>query len=291
MPVRGTNSYDFVLPQLHAKYELTPLSNLRAAITWSYARPNFSEIIPAQEINREDGIASSGNPALKPVSATNYDLMYERYFGSIGVISAGVFHKQLDDFIYRRILFNSPYPLTGTPSITGIDVSQSQNGNRATISGLELAFQRRLTFIPALKDFSIYLNYTYTKSNAEIQSRAASAGNANGLEEIRLPGQSENVGNASLAYEGKRFSLRTSLNFNGEFLSEVGGTPAEDIFVKRRLQVDASGSFNINKRFKFFAELLNLTDQPLEVYQGNTSQTIQREFYSFWSRFGIKFNL
>jgi TonB-dependent receptor len=290
-PVSGNNNYDFILPQLHLKYELTPLSNVRAALTWSYARPNFSEIIPAQEINREDGAASAGNPALQPVSAINYDLMYEHYFGSVGIVSAGLFHKRLDDFIYRRILFNSPYPLTGTPTISGIDVTQAQNGNDARISGLEFAFQRRLTFIPVLKDFSVYLNYTYTDSKAKIQSREASSANANATEEIRLPGQSENVGNASLAYEGKRFSLRSSLNFSGSFLSEVGGTKESDLFVKSRMQLDASGSIAITNRIRFFAELLNITNQPLEVYQGNKTQTIQREFYSFWSRFGIKFNL
>ena len=291
VPISGSSNYDFVLPQFHLKYELTPLSNIRAALTWSYARPNFSEIIPAQEINREDGEASSGNPFLKPVSAINYDLMYEHYFSSVGIVSAGLFHKQLDDFIYRRILFNSPYPLTGTPTATGINVTQAQNGNNARVSGLELAFQRRLTFIPLLKDVSVYLNYTYTQSKAEIQSRTADSGNANVTEEIRLPGQSEHVGNASLAYEGKRFSLRTSLNFNGNFLSEVGGTKAEDTFVKHRMQLDASGSVSITNRIRFFAELLNISNQPLEVYQGNKTQTIQREFYSFWSRFGIKFNL
>lgn len=291
VPVTGSNNYDFILPQLHLKYELTPLSNIRAALTWSYARPNFSEIIPAQEINREDGAASAGNPALQPVSAINYDLMYEHYFGSVGIVSAGLFHKKLDDFIYRRILFNSPYPLTGTPSISGIDVTQAQNGNDARVSGLEFAFQRRLTFIPLLKDFSVYLNYTYTDSKAKIQSREASSANANVTEEIRLPGQSENVGNASLAYEGKRFSLRSSLNFSGSFLSEVGGTKESDLFVKSRMQLDASGSVAINSRIRFFAELLNITNQPLEVYQGTKTQTIQREFYSFWSRFGIKFNL
>lgn len=291
VPVSGSNNYDFILPQLHLKYELTPLSNIRAALTWSYARPNFSEIIPAQEINREDGAASAGNPALQPVSAVNYDLMYEHYFGSVGIVSAGLFHKKLDDFIYRRILFNSPYPLTGTPSISGIDVTQAQNGNDAKVSGLEFAFQRRLTFIPVLKDFSVYLNYTYTDSKAKIQSRNADSDNANATEEIRLPGQSENVGNASLAYEGKRFSLRSSLNFSGSFLSEVGGTKESDLFVKSRMQLDVSGSIAINSRIRFFAELLNITNQPLEVYQGSKTQTIQREFYSFWSRFGIKFNL
>lgn len=291
VPVSGSSSYDFILPQLHLKYELSPFSNIRAALTWSYARPNFSEIIPAQEINREDGVASSGNSALQPVSAINYDLMYEHYFGSVGIVSAGLFYKKLDDFIYRRILFNSPYPLTGTPTVTGIDVTQAQNGNDANVSGLEFAFQRRLTFIPLLKDFSVYLNYTYTRSKAQIQSRTADSGNAGAREEIRLPGQSENVGNASLAYEGKRFSLRSSLNFNGSFLSEVGGTKESDLFVKSRMQLDASGSISLNSRIRFFAELLNITNQPLEVYQGNKSQTIQREFYSFWSRFGIKFNL
>ena len=61
--------------------------------------------------------------------------------------------------------------------------------------------------------------------------------------------------------------------------------------MKSRMQLDASASYAINKRIRLFAEVLNITNQPLEVYQGNTSQTIQREFYSFWTRFGIKFNL
>lgn len=291
MPISGSSNYDFILPQLHLKYELNPLSNLRAALTWSYARPNFAEIIPAQEINREDGVASSGNPGLQPVSAINYDLMYEHYFGSVGIVSAGLFYKRLDDFIYKRTFYNSAYPLTGTPTATGIDVTQAQNGNDANVKGLEVAFQRRLTFIPLLKDFSVYLNYTYTHSKAQIQNREANSNDANSTEEIRLPGQSANVGNASLAYEGKRFSLRSSLNFNGSFLMELGGRKEQDIFMKSRMQLDASGSVSINSRIKFFAEMLNITNQPLELYQGDQSQTIQREFYSFWSRFGIKFQL
>ncbi|RYY30678.1 MAG: TonB-dependent receptor, partial [Sphingobacteriaceae bacterium] len=41
-PVTGSSTYDFILPQIHFKYELTKLTNLRAAVTASYARPNFS---------------------------------------------------------------------------------------------------------------------------------------------------------------------------------------------------------------------------------------------------------
>ncbi|SEL90275.1 TonB-dependent receptor [Parapedobacter koreensis] len=291
LPVRGSSNYDFILPQLNIKYELDNFTNIRAAATYSYARPNFSEIIPAQEINREDRVATVGNAALRPVSAINYDLMFEHYFGSVGIVSAGVFHKRLDDFIYRRILFNSPYPLTGTPVINDIDVVQAQNGDNANLTGVEFAFQRRLNFIPALKDFSLYLNYTYTHSKANIQSRDADEDNANATESIKLPGQTTHMGNVSLAYEGRRFTIRPSLNFNGAYLSEVGGSKADDLYVQNRLQLDVSASYAVISRMRLFVELMNLTDQPLEVYQGNQSQTIQKEFYSFWARFGLKFNL
>jgi TonB-dependent receptor len=290
-PVSGSSVYDFVLPQLHFKYELSKLSNLRAAVTYSYARPNFSEIIPAQEINREDGIATVGNANLKPVKAINYDLMAEHYFGSVGILSGGLFYKQLDNFIYRRILFNSPYPLTGTPAISAINVVQSQNGNEAKVLGTELALQRRLSFIPALRDFSVYLNYTYSHSKANIQSRVADEDNANATEEIQLPGQSDHVGNASLAYEGKKFSARLSLNFNSSYVSEIGATKNEDIFIKDRMQLDANLGYAINNRFRLFADVLNITNQPLQAYQGNTTQYIQREFYSHWVRFGLRFNV
>ncbi len=290
-PVSGSSTYDFALPQVHFKYELSKFTNLRAAVTYSYARPNFSEIIPSQEINREDRVATIGNANLKPVSAINYDLMGEHYFGSVGIMSAGLFYKRLDNFIYRRVIFNSPYPLTGPTVIPRIDITQSQNGNDANVYGAEIAFQRRLSFVPALKDFSVYLNYTYTHSNAKLQSRNASAANANLTEEIRLPGQASHVGNGSLAYEGRKFSARVSLNFNGSYLSEIGATKNDDIYIKNRMQLDATAGYAITNQFRLFVEALNLTNQPLQAYQGRSDQYIQREFYKYWMRFGVKFNL
>ncbi|MFA0965050.1 TonB-dependent receptor [Roseivirga sp. BDSF3-8] len=290
-PVSGENNYDFFLPQVHAKYALTPNTNLRAAVTWSYARPNFSEIIPSQEANLEDEEATVGNFELEPVSAMNIDLLGERYFGTVGVISGGIFYKRLNDFIYPQTIFDSQYPLTGTPIATGVDVTQAQNGQGADLFGLEVAFQRQLDFLPgALSGFSIYLNYTYTNSEADIQSREASEENPDAVETIRLPGQADHLGNFSLAYEYKRFNARLALNFNGEYLAELGGAAEEDIYVSERLQLDASASYAVDRRFRIFAEFMNLTDQPFEAYQGSEDIVIQREFYSWWSRLGLKFD-
>jgi TonB-dependent receptor len=291
-PVTGGTRYDFILPQLQLKYALSKFTNLRGAATLSYARPNFEEIVPAQEINVEDNEATLGNKELKPVSALNLDAMYEHYFGNVGIVSAGLFYKKLDDFIYRRVIFASPYPLTGTPIIESIDVIQSQNGNTANLVGLELAFQRKLNFLPGFfKNLSLYANYTYTDSKATIQSREADEDKPDEVEVITLPGQADHVGNFSLAYESKKFVIRAAVNFNGTYLSEVGGNKDEDLYVKNRAQVDLSASYVINKRFRLFSEFLNITNQPFETYQGNKNTFVQREFYGWWARLGVKFDL
>lgn len=284
LPVSGSTDYAYFLPQLHLKYQLDELTNLRFAATQSYARPNFEDIIPSQEIELNAREGTIGNPDLTPVSATNFDFMAEHYFGTVGIVSGGVFYKRLDDFIFNRRTLVDNYPGAG-----GIELqlTQAQNGEEANLFGFEIAYQQNLTFLPGfLKGFSVYANYTYTSSKATIQSREEDSG----TEEIRLPGQAKSVGNFSLAYDLKRFNIRISSNFNGEYISEVGGDASEDLFVKDRVQVDATAMFTISPKFRVFAEFLNITNQPFEVYQGVEDRFIQREFYSWWSRVGVKFD-
>jgi TonB-dependent receptor len=289
LPVKGGTTYDYLLPQFSLRYELTANTNIRAAATYSYARPNFSQIIPAQEANLQDRKVSVGNANLLPVTAANFDLLAEHYFGKVGIVSGGVFFKQLDDFIYSRTLFSQVY--NNNPNIL-VDISQAQNGNQAKLIGAELAFHRNLSFLSDyLKTVSVYFNYTYTHSVATIQSRTADLSNPNAEEEIRLPGQAKNVGNVSLAFDYKRFSARGSANFNGEYLSEISETKDFDVYVKSRMQVDLNLSYALNKRARCFAEILNITNQPFEMFQGNKEVVIQREFYSFWTRLGVKIDL
>lgn len=288
VPVSGGTNYGYVLPQVQARFAVNRTTNLRGALTWSYARPNFDEIIPAQEANLEDREVTIGNANLTPVSAMNADLMYEKYFGDVGILSGGVFYKQLDGFIYNHTDFNQPY--MNDPSVL-VDVTQAQNGDKATLLGVELAFQKTLEFLPKpLKGFSIYLNYTYTMSEASIQNRAEDAPEGS-FESIRLPGQTTHLGNAALMYERNGFFVRAALNFNGSYLSEVGPSAAYDLYVQNRMQFDGSLGYTIKKKYRVFTELMNLTNQPFEAYMGTDNTVVQREFYGFWMRAGLKFDL
>jgi len=275
IPEEGGTDYGFFLPQLHARFAVNSNTNIRAAITQSYSRPNFESIIPSQEIDFSGREGTIGNPALNPVGATNIDLLFERYFGTVGIISGGFFYKNLQDFIFNR---------TFDATLDGIDVelTQAQNGETADLFGFEVAYQQNLTFLPgALRGLSVYANYTYTQSNAQIQGRG----------DVRLPGQASHVGNFALGYDLNRLNIRMASNFNGEYLSEVGEEADEDFYVKDRLQLDLTATYTINQKLRVFAEFLNISNQPFEVYQGDKERYVQREFYSWWSRIGVKFDI
>mgnify|MGYP006266916807 CR=1 FL=1 len=286
IPESGSTDYTFILPQVNFRYSLSSLTNVRLAATASYARPNFESIVPSQEINLQDREARIGNASLEPVSAINLDLMVDHYFGTVGVLSAGVFHKSLDGFIYTRVFQSNIYE--GNDFGTEIQFRQDVNGQSATLTGFELAYQQNLTFLPgALAGLGIYANYTYTASNATLDSREEEGS----TEEISLPGQAEHVGNLSIAYNLGGFTARLSGNYAGAYIEELDEDRSLDRYINDRLQVDATASYQINDNFNVFAEFLNITDAPFEAYQGgDDSQFVQREFYSWWSRVGVKFN-
>jgi TonB-dependent receptor len=88
-PVSAENDYGRFFPMVHLRYELTELTNFRAAVTTAIARPNFVDLVPFRVVDDED--ITIGNPDLDPTTSTNFDLLVEHYDRRIGVLSAGFF--------------------------------------------------------------------------------------------------------------------------------------------------------------------------------------------------------
>ncbi len=279
--VAGQNDYSFFLPMLHLKYSLNKYTSIRAAATLSYARPNFEEMVQGAEFDLDDKEADLGNLSLEPVSAFNFDLFAEHYFGNVGVLSGGFFYKSLSDFIYKRT-FNGTFR-----GVDDVEITQSVNGDDASLWGIELAWQQNLTFLPGLlQGLGIYANYTYTNSSATVKELAGSDEDES---EIDLPGQAEHVGNFALYYTRGGFNARLSLNFNGEFIEEIDG---DDLYkIDDRLQIDFSASQQINNNFSVYTEFINLTNQRRVDFYNTLDTPATREFYGFWTRFGFKYNL
>lgn len=275
------NDYSFLLPMLHFKYSLNSNVNIRAAVTRSYARPNFEDLVQGAEIAAEDEEASISNPALKPVGSWNFDIFGEKYFGTVGLLSGGVFAKRMNDFIYQQTT------LGDILDYTDFEITQSINGDLAILYGFEVAWQQNLTFLPgALKGIGIYANYTFTESNAEVENFAQGGE----LTEIDLPGQTKHVGNLALSYAIGGFNARASINFNGSYISEIDGGDLVYIDGRRQIDLSLSQSF-MDKKLTGFIQLNNITDENQIEYYNTSATPKQREQYGFWGRAGLKFNL
>ncbi len=277
--VTEESSYSNILPSVHLKYDLNSRTVLRFAWTNTLARPNYADLIPSVDIVGSDEEIFLGNPELNPTTSMAFDLMGEYYFKSVGILSGGLFYKDLEDFIYTSQFEDDA---------TGFDVFQPQNGDGATIFGAEFAFQRRLDFFPGFaKNLSIYLNYTYLTSSAD------GVANEDGDErtDLDLPGTAPNMFNASLAYNDKKFNIRLSANYSDAYIDEIGGRAFEDRYYDEQFLVDFNVSYAVNPNLRIYADLNNVTNQPLRYYQGVSSRTMQAEFYGRRLTFGLKYDV
>ena len=274
--INDESSYTNILPGVHFKYNTSETTVLRFAWTNTIARPNYIDLVPYRQ--REDDEISIGNPQLNPTTSMNFDFMAERYFESVGILSGGVFYKNLNDFIYTQ----------KTDQEDGIELYQPLNGDKATIFGAEVAFQRQLDFLPGfLKNFGIYANYTYL--NSEAKGIANADGDMRG--DIDLPGSSPNMFNASLSYGDKWFNARLSSNYADAYIDELGGDAFEDRFYDEQFFLDFNATVFLSKNLQVYANLNNITNQPLRYYQGVKDRTMQMEYYSTRLTFGVKYDL
>lgn len=279
-----TSSYINFLPSLILKWEPRKDFMLRAGYNHSISRPKYSALVPCMNIKRGDNEVVIGNPGLKATTSQNLDLSAERYWESVGLVSAGVFYKHIDGFIVDEIAFNREYQGNVWTKLT-----QPKNGGNAGLFGVELACQRDFGFItPAMKCIGFYGTYTYTRSRIT-DFNFAGRENEKGLS---LPGSPEHTANLSLFFEKFGLSARLSFNYASAFIDEMGAEKFYDRYYDavKYMDFNISYTFGRKTRFTLYADLTNLLNQPLRYYQGSKDFTMQQEYYGVKFNGGIKVN-
>ena len=281
---RQRNSYINFLPSLLVKWKVNDDFKVRGSFTQTLSRPKYSALVPSVNIKRSDNEITIGNPELKPTVSYNFDLSADYYFRSIGLISAGIFYKKIDDFIVDQVSTNYEYQ-----GNTYTRFTQPKNAGNANLVGVELSYQRDFSFIaPALKCVGFYGTYTYTHSRVEDF-------NFEGREnekDLSMPGSPEHTANASLYFEKGGLNLRLSYNFASDFIDEMGESTFYDRYYDKVNYMDVNASYTFGKKFKttFYAEANNLLNQPLRYYQGTKDRTMQAEYYGVKVNAGVKIN-
>jgi TonB-dependent receptor len=302
--ITDQRTVEFWLPNLQFKYSINPEFNVRAALTYSYARPNFRDVIPYRVQNERTEVRL-GNPNLDYPAAMNLDLLVERYWKGRNIISGGVFYKQIDNFIFNYRIFG----YEGDPreaNLSKLEIELPLNGRSAFVSGAEAQLQTFFNRLPGIwKNFGVLANYTFTYSEGRISKRYPANNNLNIVqiggdytdffnpdetEVIPLPGQAPNSLNFALFYDTPKFYFKVAANYNDVFLSTLGVDPDLDEYYGAQWRIDVNGYYQVNKVLQVFGDVRNVTNQPLRYYLGapDNRRILLTEFYSFWARLGVR---
>lgn len=284
--INARENYNNLLPGMHFKYTLSEETIFRLAWTKTLSRPNYVDMVPTSSVVFSDREVLLGNASLAPAVSSNFDMIAEHYFKSVGMLSAGIFSKNIKNFVYtfRSTTMDEEFG----PGTTGFNLLQPLNGEEASLYGLELSFQQKLDFLPGFaKYFTIDTNYTYLRAKTE------GIRDVNGVErdDLDLSDTPPHLFNASLGYEGLKFTARLSANFSDGYIIDVGGRAFEDIYYDHQFFLDFSAGYILNENLRLYAGLNNITNQPLRLYQGTPERTAQLEFYDRRLIFGLKYDV
>tara|TARA_R110002096_G_scaffold6206_4_gene28540 strand:+ start:7826 stop:10615 length:2790 start_codon:yes stop_codon:yes gene_type:complete len=263
--VNAKRDFDHVFPNLQFRWRLTPDTNLRIAYSEGMARPDFWRVMPYSSADLDEGEVVRGNADLKPALAKNVDVLAEHFFEGIGILSGGVFYKQIDDFNFR-----AEYTEVGG-QFDGFDVEQYLNGGSADLFGVELTWQQQFTQLPGwLAGFGVYANYTYTDATS------IDLGDQTSRTDIAaMPEQVSDVANFALTYEKDAIISRLSMNYTGKWIEEVGGSADEDVWRDASTTIDFSFTWMFENGLDLFLQGNNLSNEVKYAYLGIPSRSSQ----------------
>lgn len=279
-PDVAKQSYNNWLPSLNLKLQLTPKFLMRFAASKAISRPNFGSLrdysnLGASGSNTAGSFtfqASSGNPYLKPVRATQFDLTAEWYFAHVGQLTGAVFYKDLSDIILDNYGFERTFTNNGSTQTVAVNGPANASGH-AHVSGAEISYQQTFDFLPGiLKGIGTQETFTYIKPG-----RIPNSVPANGAADGSRPPQdvtgiygrlplallSKYNANANLFYDYKGWYARIAYSWRSKYLLTNRDCcfPFLPVFALSSGQADASLFYTFNRNFKAGLEVQNLFNE------------------------------
>lgn len=256
---RRTSGYDNFFPNVQAKYDLTKDLVLRASYTTNIGRPNFNNLIPGTTINDTARSITENNTALRPQRGRSYDLSVEYYLKPVGVLSLGVFRKNIVDYIARYSTLVEAGPDNGFEGdYAGYTLSTTRNQGSARVQGMEASYSQQLRRLPGpLAKLSVFANATWLQT----EGNYGTAGIVRELVNF-VP----RTWNAGLSWRGDRFSASVKYNVRSRFLVSRNANTGEEIRQQENARLDVGTTWRFLKRWTVYADATNALGEP-EVWE------------------------
>jgi TonB-dependent receptor len=253
------------LPSTSLRWRTDGPLQLRAAASRTITRPDFNQLSPSitltpNSVNPQLNQGTSGNPALRPLRATNADLAAEADFGRGHAASLTVFWKRVDGFIATQTQAEEHDGAT-------YQVSRPYNADAGHIRGVELAYQRFFDFLPgAWRGLGLQANATYVDSSTYDRVLQAN---------VPMQNLSRRSANLIAMYERGDWSARLAWNWRSRFASgstSVVGLGAFQSYTAAYGWLDASLRWRITDRVTW------------SIDGGNLLGTLRRSYFGVETR-------
>ena len=308
-------SYSNWLPNVDFNIEVTDGVILRASYSETIARQSWTDIQGGTTLNplvrQNFGNAASGDPGLEPLKSKNIDLSAEWYYAEGSYISAGYFHKDVNNYVGITTVNGTPFDIPHPGNGLWYDECNAATGNANNANAIrECIFDtypdspyvdvaaQTIQGIPGQDPAALFLVSVPTnQSNAKIDGWEFAAQHLFGEsgfglivnytivdsniaydnfslnDQFAIPGLS-NSANIVGFYEKDAWTARLAWNWRDEFLSgtQDGNRIANPLYTEEYSQLDAIVSYTFDNGITLFAEGFNLTDEYLRVHSRRPEQ-------------------
>jgi TonB-dependent receptor len=263
-----SGGYQKFFPSLHLRYDFTRQLVARASVSTTSARPALSWIVPNTTVNHSDIEAdgnrvTQGNPDLRPNYSVNYDFSVEYYLRPSGIVSLGLYQKDVKDFIgsFRdRIGYGPDNGFNG--QYEDYWLVTRKNIYRAKIRGVELEYRQRLAFLPKPFDsLTLRGNLTRLETTGEY---------TDGGDE--LAGFVPLVWNAGFSYTGRHFELRATWRFQDDYLRTYNADPNYNVRWEARHSLDLNLVWKFSTGLTVFIDANNVLNTTTYCYTTDKSR-------------------
>ena len=264
-PITTKTDYTEVLPRLQINYRASDNLIFRGAVFASLARPEFQYIAGTTEIDIEGTTADIflGNPDLKSAFAWNFDVGVEYYFGGIGILSANLFYKRIDDFIFNDDApegAGDPSQFENDPRFDGLtigDVETFLNGETAEVYGVEFAYVQQFTNLDGfLGGFGTYMNLTLQDSEAD--------SGLDGRHDVEFFNAPKYIGTAAVTYQNRKFEGSLAYSFREKFLFEFAPFQ-ESIYEQNYESLDITLQFHLTDKIRLIFRGADILDSGTDA--------------------------
>jgi TonB-dependent receptor len=260
---------------LHARWlALNDRLVVRAAFTEGLSRPAPADLIGSVQENAQLNQRNIGNPALKAATSRNYDASVEYYLPRVGVVSASVFQKDIEKFVFT----------SSRAAADGVRENLKVNGDGGKLTGLEFVWQQNLTSLPAPFDgFGFELNHTWLNSEGKYPGRT--------IEDLAFVLAPRTIFNGMLSYAKGPFGARVSYNKMAKRLESVSTSALTDTYNAAAFSWDLALKYRLPWRLNLFFNVKNLTNEPSVIYQGTRANPTAIVYYGVQYNFGLTLDL